>query len=46
MANFIQGMRIVYDMVKASKDMDKPFSEKDIQGLLEGTVRDESIRSR
>ncbi|MFP3156523.1 hypothetical protein LQZ18_19305 [Lachnospiraceae bacterium ZAX-1] len=46
MSNPIQAMRFVYDIVKASKDMGKDFSDENIVKLLELTVSDEELRGQ
>lgn len=46
MTNPIQGVRHVFDIVKAARDNQNPFSDEMIQQLLDATVSDEKIRSR
>lgn len=46
MSNPIQGMRIVFDCVKAAQDNDKPMTDQEIQQLLIKIVPNENIRNR
>ncbi len=46
MANSVQSMRIVFDVVKAARDNDNSFSDDDIQRMLQSIVADENTRNR
>lgn len=46
MANPIQSMRNVFDVVKAARDNNAPLSDESIQNLLLATVSDENVRKR
>lgn len=46
MAHSVQAMRTVFDVVKDARDNNNPFSDEDIQKLLQALVADENIRKR
>ena len=46
MANSVQSMRIVFDVVKAARDNNNSFSDDDIQRMLQSIVADENTRNR
>lgn len=46
MANSVQAMRTMFDVIKAARDNNNSFSDEDIQRLLQAIVPDENTRKR